>query len=138
MSFTPEDITNRIREISAKLSPLQLRFVAAMESCKQKNEAAIAIGIRPQTVYQWHERKLIDELIELIALDVVESAKQIRKRNLVKAMAIKSAALDSDDEKIAQAAATEIIEWELGKAKQAMDLTSDGEKIVVTLKAQEE
>ena len=138
MDQTPENIKERIREISAQLSPLQLRFVAAMESCLSKKDAAKVVGIQPQTAYQWPQRKMIDELIELIALDVVESAKQIRKRNLVKAMAIKSAALDSDDEKIAQAAATEIIEWELGKAKQAMDLTSEGEKIVVTLRGKEE
>ena len=137
MELTPDNIKERIREISAQLSPLQLRFVAAMESCIKKKDAAKAINIQPQTAYQWDERKIIDELIELIALDVVESAKQIRKRNLVKAMAIKSAGLDSDDEDTRQKVATELIEWELGKAKQAIDHTTDGEKIIVTLKGEE-
>ena len=64
-----------------------------------------------------------------MALDTAESAKAIRLRNLLKAMAIKVKGLDSNDEALRQKVATELIELELGKALQKSDVTSNGEPV---------
>ena len=45
-------------------------------------------------------------------------------------MAVKVAGLDSENERVRQDAATELIEWELGKAKQTSEyLGKDGQPI---------
>ena len=123
-------------DVFKKLSKDQLRFVVAMQECNSKKEAAKMIGLNPNSVYNWGDE--VDEAIMALALDITQSAREMRKKALAKAVAVKLAALDSDDERIRQAAATEIIEAELGKAKQAMDLTTGGDKIFVTLKSGDE
>lgn len=123
-------------DVFKKLSKDQLRFVVAMQDCNSKKEAAKMIGLNPNSVYNWGDE--VDDAIMALALDITQSAREMRKKALAKAVAVKLAALDSDDERIRQAAATEIIEAELGKAKQAMDLTTGGDKIFVTLKSGDE
>ena len=117
----------KFSEVFTKLSKDQLRFIVAMQEFSSKREAAEELGIKPQTVYNWPP--IIDEAIKLLALDIVESSRQMRKSALAKAIAVKIAGLDSLDEKIRQAAATEIIEAELGKPKQPIDLTGKVEVI---------
>jgi len=65
-----------------------------------------------------------------MAYDGVLTALEIRRRNLARAMAVKAAGLDSRDERIRQNAATEIIEWELGKANQKTESKNSGEVTV--------
>jgi hypothetical protein len=96
-----------------------------------KHEAAKAIGMKADTVYRWRDD--VERAVELLSIDIVAGVKQIRLQALAKAMMVKVKGLDSGDERVRQAAATEIIEWELGKAMQKTDVTSDGEKITVTL-----
>ena len=117
----------RLKEILAQLTKDQLRFVVALQEYPSKDAAAKAIGVKPSTVYEWPD--IIDEAAKLMAIDALESARELRRRNLIKAMGVKAAGLDSKDEKVRQAAASEIIEWELGKAGGKIDLTSGGERI---------
>jgi hypothetical protein len=126
--------TNHEKSISEQLSATlkllsvdQVRYVVARMDYPTKGEAAQAIGLKPDTVYRWNGN--VERAVELMALDTAESAKAIRVRNLLKAMAIKVKGLDSDDEKVRQNVATELIEWELGKAMQKTDLTSNGETL---------
>ena len=125
--------TQRIEEILSALLPDQLRFVVARLQSRTDKAAAEEIGIAPDTVYGWPNKDQIDEAILLINAEPIDAARKIRKKNLVKAMMVKAKGLDSKDERLAQAAATEIIEWELGKAKQAIDAHID-DHIIVTLK----
>jgi hypothetical protein len=116
----------RLQEILGQLSLAQIRFIVARNETKSDKDAAEMIGISPGYVKQWNvdgSKALIDEALVLMAHDGVITALEIRRRNLAKAMAVKAAALDSDNEKIRQDAATEIIEWELGKATQRSELT---------------
>ncbi|MGB1285053.1 MAG: hypothetical protein ACPG7F_00850, partial [Aggregatilineales bacterium] len=50
----------------------------------------------------------------------------MRKQALLKAMAVKVKLLDSDDENIRSKAATELIEWELGRATARNEHTGAG------------
>jgi hypothetical protein len=130
--INPEkSISERLSVILAKLSKDQLRFVVALQDYPSKKDAAEAIGLKPDTVYRWNGE--IDEAVKLMALQNTASAQAIRQRHLVKAMMVKVAGLDSLDESVRQKSATEIIEWEMGKALQKADVTSAGDalKIVV-------
>lgn len=120
--------SERLAEILPLLSKDQLRYVVASLDYPTKKEAAEAVALRPNTIYGWPE--YVDEAIKLMAIEAADSALAIRRRNLVKAMMVKVAGLDADDDAVRQKAATEIIEWELGKAGQNIDLTTGGEKMI--------
>lgn len=129
---TPEkSISERLSEVLAQLTPNQLRFVVAMKECSTKKEAAKAIDLEPNTVYGWP--KIVDDAVRLVALSEEEAARAIRKRSLVKAIMVKVSGLDSDDEGTRQKTATEIIEWELGKASQPVT-GKDGGPVEHTVK----
>lgn len=114
-----------------QLSKDQLRFVVAFMDYPSKKDAAEAIGVKPNTVYGWPD--VVDEAIRLMVIEATDSALAIRRRNLVKAMAVKVAGLDSNDERVRQSSATEIIEGELGKAGQKVDVTSNGDSLLVKI-----
>ena len=120
----------RLREILAQLTKDQIRFVVALQEYPSKDAAAKAIGLKPATVYEWTE--LVDEAAKLMAVDAVNSALELRRKALTKAMAVKLAGLDSKNEVIRQKAASEIVEWELGKALQKLGgISEDGALKVV-------
>lgn len=115
--------------VFGNLSKDQLRFVVKMQECSSKKDAAEELGLKVQTVYNWPS--IVDDAIRLLALDIVESSRQMRKSALARAIAVKIAGLDSSDERVRQAAATEIIEAELGKATQVINQHNDGTLEVV-------
>lgn len=113
---------HRLEEVLSCLSLEQIRFITARQECATDKEAAEAIGIKADTVYQWKHKGIpIDEACKLLAFDGLVTALHIRKRNLVKAMMVKVAGLDLDDDSLRQRVATEIIEWETGKASQPIE-----------------
>lgn len=119
---------SKLQTILAQLTKDQLRFVVALQEHKSKDAAAKALKFKPDTVYHW-DVELIEEASRLMALDTAEYALELRRQALAKAMMVKTAGLDSRNEQVRQKAATEIIEWGLGKAAQSVDLTSNGETI---------
>ena len=128
MTENPQkSISDELNAIMAQLTTDQVRYVVARMEYPTKGEAAKAIGMKPDTIYRWPEN--VERAVELMVMDVAESARAIRKRNLIKAMAVKVHGLDSNDEATRQKVATELIEWELGKAGQPRDITSAGEKL---------
>jgi len=113
-----KSISEQLKDALARLSKDQLRFVIALQDYPSKKEAAEAIGIKPDTAYRWNGD--VEEAARLMALDSIAAARQMRRRALAKAMAVKIAGLDSEDERIRQSVSTEIIEGELGKAAQPL------------------
>jgi len=117
-------------ELDAILDELtidQIRFVIARQDCSTDREAAKMIGLSEGTVYRWGGE--VKRAVQLMIHDGVITALKLRRRSLAKAMAVKVKGLDSKDARLQQNVSTEIIEWELGKAQQAVDLTSNGEPI---------
>jgi len=55
----------RLYEICRQLRPIQLQYMSARMVVDTDAEAAEAIGISKYTAYNWPEKKLIDEGIEL-------------------------------------------------------------------------
>lgn len=110
--------TERLKELLQRLTMTQMRYVIARLEAKSDKEAAEIIKITPSTVRSWDNKAEVDEAVTLMRVDGMLTALEMRRRNLAKAMAVKAAGLDSDDEPIRQKSATEIIEWEMGKAIQ--------------------
>jgi len=120
-----KSISEELSEILKSLTIDQVRYVIARMDYPTKGEAATAIGLKPDTVYRWNGQ--VERAVELMALDTIESARSIRRRNLLKAVAVKVKGLDSKDEKVRQNVATELIEWEMGKAGASLDIKHSGE-----------
>ena len=116
--------SSQLETVLGQLSTDQIRFVVARQEFATDKEAAQEIGVKPDTVYQWKHRGVpIDDAVRLMAMDGIIVAKELRRRNLAKAMAVKVAGLDSPKEPTRQGVATEIIEWEMGRAAQRQELS---------------
>ena len=130
----PNDTSDALLETIGHLTTDQIRFVIGRQECATDKETAEMIGVSPATVKGWKAKGApIDDAVRLMALDGVVVARELRRRHLAKAMAVKVAGLESDAEKLRQDVATEIIEWEMGKATQRQELTGEaGGPVVVS------
>lgn len=113
----------RFTELWPTLTHCQKRFVSAMLRHKNKTEAAHAIGINRNTTYGWPDT--VDEAIQLLTEKAVERSLDILVSEAVNAALVKVAGLESDDEKIRQAVATEILDRTHGKATQRTELHAE-------------
>jgi hypothetical protein len=118
--------SEQLEAVLGQLSSDMIRFIVARHEYPTDKEAAEAVGVKPNTVYQWKARynKPIDEAVHLMAVDGLVVASELRRRNLAKAMAVKVAGLDSTKENTRQNVATEIIEWEMGKPTQRQEVST--------------
>ena len=114
--------SSELGSICARLTVDQLRFVTARFNCSTDKEAARDIGISPDTVTYWKRSGVpIDDAVKLLAFDGVIMAREILRRSVAEAAAVKRAGLQSKDEKIRQNASTEIMDRELGKPTQRVE-----------------
>lgn len=125
---TEKSIQDELHEVLSKLSFDQLRFVAAMQHSATKREAAKACDLKENTVYGWPA--LVDEAVRLAALEREEAAREIGRKHLAKAMMVKVSGLDSEDERVRQSVASELIEWNLGKAMQKQEVTGPNGEVI--------
>lgn len=122
--MTPDPDVAELGEVIKDFSVDQIKFIVARQGCSTDRAAAEAIGVSPETVKSWKRRGVpIDAAAQLMAVDYVSAAMELRRRALIKAMTVKVGGLDSTDEGQRQRVATEIIEWEMGKATQRQELT---------------
>lgn len=113
-----------LTEVLAILTTDQIRFVIARQEYSRDNKAAEAIGIKPATVARWkYDGVPIDKAVRLLTLDGLVVARELRRRSLPKAMAVKIAGLENDNDRLRQNVSTEIIEWEMGKATQKQEIS---------------
>lgn len=112
-----------LRKICRTLTPQQLRFVAERPHCNSDREAAKACGIPITTVAGWPNK--VHKAVKLMASDGVIVSREILRKSLPLAATVKAAGLRTADDKIRQAAATEILDRFLGKASQSIDLSGD-------------
>ena len=121
-------------DIFSELSDSQWRFVTAMldNPSFTKKQAAEHIGLLPDTIYRWGE--IVNKAVDQARINVHEAALSMRKRSVLKALRVKIALLDSDEESIRSKAASEIIEWELGKATHKTEVTGkDGNALTINV-----
>lgn len=125
---TENDGVTAFAELWEQLSPLQRRFVVAMQEHPTKKEAALAIEISPNTVYNWPS--VVDDTIAFMTNNIALATLGILQANATKAAMVKAAGLDSGDEKIRQDVATEILDRNLGKPKQQVANADSGEFVI--------
>lgn len=117
--------SNEFAELWNKLTPTQKRFAVAMQEHPSKKEAAQAIGITPQTAYNFNGE--VDDVIDFMTNNIALATLGILQANATKAAMVKAKGLDSKNEKIAQDAASEIIDRNIGKVPQRSEITgADG------------
>lgn len=115
---TGEHRNPQIQEKLARLCHGQLRYVVARLRTSSKKAAVEEVHIPYETVTHWPA--YVDETVSLLLLDTVASARALLVRDVAQAMAVKLAGLESTDEKIRQRAASEVVEWNLGRAAQSL------------------
>jgi len=110
----------RLEDVLAQLTNDQIRFLIARAEAESDAAACRDIGLGRSTMGHWptEVRDLLKTARVLMAQDGLVTALHIRRRNLAKAMAVKVGGLDSGDERLRQNVATELIEWETGRATQ--------------------
>jgi hypothetical protein len=128
---TPEPTVDLLEQALAQLNTNQIRFLIARQDCGSDREAALAVGVSPNTVKDWKQKGApLDEALRLMVADGLTTAMHLRRRHLGRAMAVKVAGLEVDDDRLRQNVATEIIEWEMGKATQKQEVAIAGEILV--------
>lgn len=126
LSLVPQELTTN-PEPYAGLSIEQMRFVIARAECSSDKDAAERIGLDRNTIVRWkREGADLDGAVKHLLADAMHFTAELRRKHLAKAMAVKVAGLDSKDERLRQQVATEIIEWEMGKAMQRSERTNKG------------
>jgi len=118
-----------ISELWSQLNRNQRRFVVAMQEFPTKKEAAESIGLEPDTVYRWPD--VVDRAVDAFSGDVEAAVMGVLRSIAGKAAMIKASGLDSEDEKVRQAVASEIIDRILGKATQRQEI--DGKLNVMNI-----
>ena len=109
-----------------ELTPLQRRFVVSMQEYPTKKEAAEALGISPSTVYNWGQNSGVDDAVDFMSNNIALATLGILQANATKAAMVKAHGLDSDNEKIRQDVASEILDRQLGKATQRQEIDHSG------------
>ena len=122
---------NQLADMLQQLTGSQLRWLVARLDADTDKEAAAIVGVRPETVSRWPP--IVKEALALIHQDGLLTALELRKRALARAMQVKVDGLNTRDKRLQQTVATEIIEWELGKATTPLDLTTKGEQLTALL-----
>ena len=130
MSNKSQQNYTELEELLQTLTVDQLRYVAVRPFAKTITEAAEEIGIARETIYKWDNKDDVDRAVTLMMSDGVMVAREMLRRNLPKAIKVKTEGLDLSDDRLKQSVATEIIEWLLGKAPQQVkaDVTTRQEK----------
>jgi len=130
MGTVEKPTSDELDAVLTRLTVEQIRFVIARQNCATDKDAAEQIGIRPRTTYSWDNKDEVNEAVRLMAVDGVATALHLRRRHLAEAMAVKIQGLRSKNERTRQAVATELIEWELGRATQKQEVSGpDGEAL---------
>ena len=123
------------RRLWQQLTHNQRRFAVAMLDSPTKKDAAISCELEPNTVYKWNGA--VDEVVEILLENAADSAFDILEGQVVKAAMVKVAGLDSTDEKMRQAGATEILDRVLGRATQKTEVSGpDGGPIETKIDGQ--
>jgi len=104
-----------------KLTHNQQRFAVAMLESPTKKEAALAVGLEPDTVYRWNGD--VDAAVGFMRSQVRDSVLGIIEANAVKAAMVKAGGLDSGDELRRQDASTEMLNRYLGRPSQRTEVS---------------
>jgi phage terminase small subunit len=123
--------TKRFHEIWKTLTLTQRRFILAMTHSGTKRQAALSLGLSPDTVYRWPPE--VNEAINLMFADIKRLAQEELAQAALRAALVKAEALNDEDPQVRQQASTEILDRVLGKARPSANTleTEDDNDIIV-------
>lgn len=133
------DNRQRLIDLVSRLSVSQLQFVAARLGARNDRDAATKIGLSANTVYAWPkaDKAVIGEVQQLMHSEAAVVAAAYLQRHVLDAAMLKVAAMQRSDDvqaddagRMAQAAATEILDRVLGKPRQQVEVSGDGDAFV--------
>jgi hypothetical protein len=127
----------RFSAIWNRLTPLQRQFVVARTVYPNKRQAALSLGIRPNTAYKWGS--LVDEAHALYLADTLSALRDGLQQLGALALLAKGEALQDPDPRIRQQVATEVLDRIIGKALPATireDPASDNHVVVTYVNRQ--
>lgn len=118
-SHTDDNLTDLLRQLSSS----QLRFVSRRVWTDTDADAARELNISPSTVKAWKQNGApIDESVRLMKHDGVIMAAEMMRRALADAVEVKIGGLCDRSSSIRQAAATELIDRNMGKPTQRQEV----------------
>ena len=118
-----------LEQILAVLSSRQLSFVTARLFCATDKAAAEKIGVPVSTVYNWPNKKTVDEAVRLSRLRNFPLAEARLRSVLSDAVAIIHEIALGDDKKLALSAAAELLDRGGLIKGTSLDVTTKGEKL---------
>lgn len=126
---TPE--MDDLRTILNDLEDRRLDYVQARSKSNSDAEAYREAGISKTIFYSWpaEEREKLNAIAQRMKRETVARAWMAIQDAAADAARVKVEGLRSRDERIRQSAATDILDRNMGKPKQAVDVTSNGETI---------
>lgn len=104
------------------MSSEQLRYVAARTTVRTNKEAVARIGVNEATIYRWENKADVDEAVQLMLIDGVMVAYEILRRSTAAAAAEIEDELAHKSVHIRHLAAIDILDRQLGKPKQEVEL----------------
>jgi hypothetical protein len=121
-----------------QLTDLRLDYVMARSRVNSDAQGIRESGVNKTTFYSWgeEERNKLNDIAQKLKRDTALKALTIIQNAAEEAAKVKVAGLKERDPRVRQAAATEILDRGVGKAADKLDVTSQGEKITVTLKSE--
>ncbi len=109
-----------LKTLLDKLEDHRLDYVMARSKCRSTSEALRESGVSRNTFYSWDEseRTRLDELAQRFKRETGARALMILQDAAAEAAEVKVAGLKSRDERVKQAASTEILDRAIGKNDQ--------------------
>lgn len=92
-----ENSKELLPDILRALTTTQLDFLARRMHLQTDREAADAIGIAPQTVYNWPNKDAVNRAVRLAKLDGVEVGRERLRRLVVTAIDVLEAEMTASD-----------------------------------------
>lgn len=119
-----------------QLTDLRLDYVMARSRVNSDAQGIRESGVNKTTFYSWgeEERNRLNDIAQRLKRDTALKALTIIQNAAEEAAKVKVAGLKSRDERVKQGVATEILDRGVGKVTDKVDVTSAGEKIIVTLR----
>lgn len=118
-----------------QLTDQRLDYVRARSMVNTDSEGYRNAGIAKASFYTWpsDEREKLNAIAQWLKRQTVVRALMVMQDAAEEAARIKVSGLKSRDERIRQSAATDILDRNLGKPSQSIDMTSGGEKLEIVV-----
>jgi hypothetical protein len=124
-----------LQTVLANLEDRRLDYVRARSLVNSDAQAYRDAGVSKAFFYSWpaEEREKLNELAQQLKRATVARAILVIQEAAEEAARVKVEGLKERDKRIRQAAATEILDRNMGRPKQGVDVTSGGEQLKIVI-----